>query len=115
MAAGWTAMRFGWASYIVPFLFVYSPALIMRGSLLEIVGVVMLSITGIWFVCAGMTGYAFRVMPLAPRVGFVLAGLLLLMPFQAAAINGWINVAGLILGAALVIYEVRARRAYVRA
>ena len=27
MAAGWTAMRFGWASYIVPFLFVYSPAL----------------------------------------------------------------------------------------
>jgi len=37
------------------------------------------------------------------------------MPFQAAAINGWINVAGLILGAALVIYEVRARSAYVRA
>jgi len=115
MAAGWTAMRFGWASYIVPFLFVYSPALIMRGSLLEIVGVVMLSITGIWFVCAGMTGYAFRVMPPASRAAFVVAGLLLLMPFQAAAINGWINVAGLILGAALVIYEVRARRAYVRA
>ena len=115
MAAGWTAMRFGWASYIVPFLFVYSPALIMRGSILEIVGVVILSVTGIWFVCAGMTGYAFRVMPLASRIGFVLAGLLLLMPFQAAAINGWINVAGLILGAALVIYEVRARSAYVRA
>src|SRR5260221_8711240 len=36
MAAGWTAMRFGWASYIVPFLFVYSPALIMRGSAVEI-------------------------------------------------------------------------------
>ena len=115
MAAGWTAMRFGWASYIVPFLFVYSPALIRRGSILEIVGVVMLSITGIWFVCAGMTGYAFRVMPPASRAAFVVAGLLLLMPFQAAAINGWINVAGLILGAALVIYEVRARSAYVRA
>src|SRR6185503_6084919 len=113
MAAGWTAMRFGWASYIVPFLFVYSPALIMRGSLLEIVGVVMLSITRIWFVCAGMTGYAFRVMPPASRAAFVVAGLLLLMPFQAAAINGWINVAGLVLGAALVIYEVKARRAYV--
>jgi TRAP transporter 4TM/12TM fusion protein len=115
MAAGWTAMRFGWASYIVPFLFVYSPALIMRGSVLEIVGVVVLSVTGIWFVCAGMTGYAFRVMTLPPRVGFVLAGLMLLMPFQAASVNGWLNVAGLILGAALVIYEVRGRRAYVRA
>ena len=40
-------------------------------------------------------------------------GILLLLPFQAAAINGWINVAGLVLGAALVIYEVKARRAYV--
>ena len=113
MAAGWTAMRFGWASYIVPFLFVYSPALIMRGSILEIVGVVTLSVTGIWFVCAGMTGYAFRVMPLASRIGFLLAGLLLLMPFQAAAINGWLNLAGFILGAGLITYEARARRSNV--
>jgi len=113
MAAGWTAMRFGWASYIVPFLFVYSPALIMRGTLLEIAGVVILSITGIWFVCAGMTGYAFRVMGLLQRIGFVLSGILLLMPFQASPVNGWLNLAGLILGAGLVTYEVRARRTYV--
>ena len=113
MAAGWTAMRFGWASYLVPFLFVYSPALIMRGSFGAICLVMVLSIAGIWFVCAGMTGYAFRVMPLASRIGFVLAGLLLLMPFQAAAVNGWINAAGFVLGAALVIYEVKARRTYV--
>ncbi|TMH42609.1 MAG: TRAP transporter fused permease subunit, partial [Betaproteobacteria bacterium] len=64
MAAGWTAMRFGWASYIVPFLFVYSPALIMRGSAVEIVLVMILSIAGIWFVCAAFTGYAMRVMRL---------------------------------------------------
>ncbi len=116
MAAGWTAMRFGWASYIVPFLFVYSPALIMRGSILEICAVMVLSIAGIWFVCAGMTGYAMRVMGIPVRAAFVLAGLLLLMPFQAATINAWLNFAGLILGAGLLSYEVRAaRRAYVRA
>ena len=55
MAAGWTAMRFGWASYIVPFLFVYSPALIMRGSAVEIGLVMILSIAGNWFVCAAFT------------------------------------------------------------
>ncbi len=115
MAASWTAMRFGWASYIVPFLFVYSPALIMRGSVGTIFLVVVLSVAGIWFVCAGMTGYAFRVMTLPLRIGFILAGVMLLMPFQAASVNGWLNVAGLILGTALVIYEVRGRRAYVRA
>src|SRR5262249_57490071 len=58
MAAGWTAMRFGWASYIVPFLFVYSPALIMRGSVPDILLVVVLSIAGIWFFCPALPAYA---------------------------------------------------------
>jgi TRAP transporter 4TM/12TM fusion protein len=110
MAAGWTAMRFGWASYIVPFLFVYSPALIMRGSWTEIVAVMTLSIAGIWFVCAGMTGYALRVMGVPQRIGFVLAGLMLLMPFQAAMINAWINVAGAVLGIALFLLELKSRK-----
>jgi len=112
MAAGWTAMRFGWASYIVPFLFVYSPALIMRASFGTIVLVMLLSIAGIWFVCAGFTGYAVRVMPLAMRVAFVIAGLLLLMPFQASTVNAWLNAAGALLGVGLFAYEFRARRTY---
>jgi TRAP transporter 4TM/12TM fusion protein len=110
MAAGWTAMRFGWASYIVPFLFVYSPALIMRGRALEIGLVMILSIAGIWFVCAAFTGYAMRVMPPPMRIAFGLAGLLLLMPFQASTINGWLNAAGGVLGVALLVYEIRGNR-----
>ena len=114
MAAGWTAMRFGWASYIVPFLFVYSPALIMRGSWTEIVLVMALSVAGIWFVCAGMTGYAMRVMSAPMRAGFVVAGLMLLMPFQAATINAWINAAGALLGVTLLVVEIKGRN-HVRA
>jgi TRAP-type uncharacterized transport system fused permease subunit len=110
MAAGWTAMRFGWASYIVPFLFVYSPALIMRGSALEIGLVMFLSIAGIWFVCAAFTGYAMRVMGLPMRIAFGMTGLMLLMPFQASAVNGWLNAAGLALGAGLIVYEYNALR-----
>jgi TRAP transporter 4TM/12TM fusion protein len=109
MAAGWTAMRFGWASYIVPFLFVYSPALIMRGSPIEIGLVMILSIAGIWFVCAAFTGYAMRVMRLPMRVAFGVAGLLLLMPFQASVINAWLNAAGGLLGTALFAHELRRR------
>jgi TRAP transporter 4TM/12TM fusion protein len=115
MAAGWTAMRFGWASYIVPFLFVYSPALIMRGSLAEILLVVFLSIAGIWFVCAGMTGYALRVMRWPMRTAFVAAGVLLLLPFQAALANAWLNALGGVLGIGLLAYEFKSRRTHVRA
>jgi TRAP transporter 4TM/12TM fusion protein len=113
MAAGWTAMRFGWTSYIVPFLFVYSPALIMRSGPLETIAVMGLSLAGIWFVCAAFTGYAFRVMGLAMRIGFGAAGLLLLLPFQASTAFGWLNAAGAALGLTLMFLEKRG--AYVRA
>jgi TRAP transporter 4TM/12TM fusion protein len=110
MAAGWTAMRFGWASYIVPFLFIYSPALIMRASWDVIALVMLLSLLGIWFVCAGFTGYAVRVMSIPMRVAFVVTGMLLLMPFQASTINAWLNVAGALLGMSLFAYEWSARK-----
>jgi TRAP transporter 4TM/12TM fusion protein len=113
MAAGWTAMRFGWTSYIVPFLFVYSPALIMRSGPLETIAVVALSLTGIWFVCAAFTGYAMRVMRAPMRIGFGAAGFLMLMPFQASIVNLWLNVAGAVLGFTLLFFEHRA--AHVRA
>jgi hypothetical protein len=57
-----------------------------------------------------MTGYALRVMSVAMRAGFVLAGLMLLMPFQAATINAWINVAGAALGIALFLFELKNRK-----
>jgi TRAP transporter 4TM/12TM fusion protein len=107
MATGWMAMRFGWSSYIVPFLFVYSPAFLMKSSVVNIVLVTLSATAGIWFICAAMVGYFTRVLPLVIRIPFVAAGVLLLMPFEAAAINAWLNVAGLALGAALVVYEFR--------
>ncbi|MEA3193843.1 MAG: hypothetical protein QOD26_2176, partial [Betaproteobacteria bacterium] len=61
-------------------------------------------------VCAGMTGYALRVMTTPMRAGFVLAGLLLLMPFQAATVNAWLNVAGAVLGITLMALELRRHR-----
>ena len=60
---------------------------------------------GIWFVCAAFTGYAFRVMGTAMRVGFGAAGFLLLLPFQAAAAIGWLNALGALLGVTLAAYE----------
>jgi TRAP transporter 4TM/12TM fusion protein len=107
MAAGWTAMRFGWSSYIVPFLFVYSPALIMRSGPLETIAVVGLSLAGIWFVCAAFTGYALRVMRTPMRIGFGAAGFLLLMPFQASTVNLWLNLIGAVLGFTLLFSEYR--------
>jgi TRAP transporter 4TM/12TM fusion protein len=108
MATGWTAMRFGWAAYIVPFLFVYSPAILMKGSLGDIAMVTLTSLFGIWLVCAAMTGYFTRVLPFSMRILFLGAGIMMLLPHQASALMLWINLAGVALGAALVFHEARA-------
>jgi TRAP transporter 4TM/12TM fusion protein len=115
MATGFTAMRFGWSSYIVPFLFVYSPGILMQGSIVDIVAVTVTSLFGIWLICAAMTGYFTKVMRWEMRVAFAAAGIMMLSPHQASELMLWINIAGALAGIALIAYELKARRAYVRA
>jgi TRAP transporter 4TM/12TM fusion protein len=115
MATGWTAMRFGWSSYIVPFLFVYSPAILMQGSAIDIIAVTISSMFGIWLICAAMVGYLSRVLRWEMRLAFAAAGIMLLSPHQVSEVMLWINILGAAAGIALVVYELKARRAYVRA
>ena len=110
MATGWTAMRFGWSSYIVPFLFVYAPAILMKGSIVDIVVVTLTSLFGIWLICAAMVGYFTRVLPLPIRLAFTLAGVMMLLPHQASNLMLAVNIAGVILALALVGYELKRRK-----
>jgi TRAP-type uncharacterized transport system fused permease subunit len=107
MATGWTAMRFGWSSYIVPFLFVYAPAILMKGSVTDIVVVTLTSLFGIWLICAAMVGYFTRVLPLGLRAAFVAGGVMMLLPHEASNLMLAFNIAGAALGVALVVYEFR--------
>jgi TRAP-type uncharacterized transport system fused permease subunit len=108
---GWTATRIGWAAYIVPFLFVVSPSLLMAGDPLTIAWAVISAALGIWMGTIGVVGYYSGPIPIALRVLFVVAGVLLLIP--ADAFRGAIltDVAGLVLGAVLLGREVVRKRA----
>jgi len=110
MATGWTAMRFGWVAYIVPFLFVYSPAILLKGSVTDIVIVTVTSLAGIWLICAAMTGYAVRLIGLPLRAAFFAAGVLLMLPHQVSAAVLWMNIAGAAIGIGLVAYEITVTR-----
>ena len=115
MATGWTAMRFGWSAYIVPFLFVYSPAILMKGSWWDIAVVTLTSLTGIWLICAAMTGYFTKLLNIQKRIAFVAAGVMLLSPHQVSDFMLWVNIAGAALGATLLALELKSGRTYVRA
>ncbi len=112
MRTGFSAMRFGWTAYIVPFLFVFSPSLLFRGDYTEMIMALATAIGGVWLVSAGVTGFFSRDLTIPGRLAFALAGLLLMMPRNAAEWGMWTDIAGAVLGGALVAWEIsRTRRA----
>ncbi len=110
MKTGWTAVRFGWIAFIIPFLFVRAPSLLLEGSVMSVVTAFITALIGVWLICAAFAGYAVRVLSLPMRIGFGLAGLLLFIPADAMTHGEWTDVAGLALGAILLAREIMATR-----
>lgn len=104
---GWTATRIGWAAYVVPFLFVLSPSLLLQGEPLVIAWAVLTAAVGIWLGTIGVVGFFYA--PIAPlaRALFVVAGVLTLIPADMFPGAIYTDLAGLALGAALVARELR--------
>lgn len=75
LATGIAAMRVGWASFLIPFLFVATPALLMKDSWAQIALALALSGIGIMAVTAGIVGFWGRHLGPALRVAVTLTGL----------------------------------------
>jgi len=110
MKTGWTAVRFGCIAYIIPFLFVRAPSLLLEGTLVSVAISFVTALVGVWLICAAFTGYATRVLTLPMRIGFAFAGLLLFIPADTFKNAVWTDVAGLALGAILLAREFMAVR-----
>jgi TRAP transporter 4TM/12TM fusion protein len=78
LATGWAAMRIGWAAFIIPFVFVASPALLLEGDAVGIVTDLGLSAVGIAGVTAGIVGFWSRKLGFVARAAFVVGGALAL-------------------------------------
>ncbi len=110
MRTGWVAVRFGWIAFVIPFLFIRSPSLLLEGSLSTIVTSLITALVGIWLICAAFAGYATRVLSIPVRVGFAIAGLLLFIPAESMPHGEWTDIVGMALGGALFAYEFMAAR-----
>jgi len=78
LGTGLAAMRFGWAAFILPFVFVASPALLLDGTPVEIALATLLTAVGIAAVTAGIVGFWSRDLGPAMRFGLVVSGFLAL-------------------------------------
>jgi TRAP-type uncharacterized transport system fused permease subunit len=101
---GWTGMRLAIAAYVVPFIFAYQPALILVGSVSEIIVAVLTASIGVALLAAGCAGFLFRPLTWTKRGLMWLAALLLLLP-STNNILLLADVAGVALGAAVIAWE----------
>jgi TRAP transporter 4TM/12TM fusion protein len=106
MRTGFEACRFGWSAFIVPFLFVLSPTLLLIGPPGSVALAVVTAALGIWLASIGVIGYFLRPIGTWARCLFGFAGIMALIPagaFPGAVIT---DVVGAAVGAVLIAREV---------
>ncbi|MGE5539060.1 MAG: TRAP transporter permease [Gemmatimonas sp.] len=109
---GWLAARIGWCAYLVPFLFAYSPSLLMTGDVIDVVLTFVTAIIGVALGSAAVVGFLRSRIGLVPRVACAVGGVLLLIPVDMFASAWLVNVVGFAIAVAIVAWEwARGRRA----
>ena len=86
--AGWQAAKFAAAGFIVPYFFVYSPALLFDGPWADIARAVMTGGIGVIALAAGLEGYFLRVATAVERVLFIAAAVTLIHPGLYTDLSG---------------------------
>jgi TRAP transporter 4TM/12TM fusion protein len=93
MATAWQAMRLGAVLFIVPFMFVYSPELLMIGSWPDILFAFARAGVGVFSLAAGLQGWLRRRATPLERALLITAGMLLVVPNLTADAGGLILLA----------------------
>ncbi|MDC0661460.1 TRAP transporter permease [Marinobacter sp. SS21] len=101
---GLYAMRLGGILFILPFLFVLNPSLILQGELSNILLSTVTAITAIWLIASAMEGYLYRIgsIALPLRVLALIAGGLMIYPDAVSDAVGLLVIALMYLGKRLL-------------
>ena len=95
MAIGMRSMRLGLINFILPFIFVLNPALILRGDWDQIILMVSTAVVAVWLMAASFEGYLNRigVIGWSVRAPLLVAAGCLLYPDLTSKITGVVLIA----------------------
>ncbi|SFR64079.1 TRAP transporter, 4TM/12TM fusion protein [Marinobacter daqiaonensis] len=101
---GLYAMRLGGILFILPFLFVINPSLILQGELTKILTSTFTAITAIWLLSSAMEGYLYRIGVLGwpARILVLVAGGVLIYPELVTDLIGFGLIAAIYLSSRLL-------------
>jgi TRAP transporter 4TM/12TM fusion protein len=110
MQTGFAAMRMGWVAYIIPFLFVLSPSLLMAGETTRIVLNICTASIGVYVISVAMIGQFTRALSPATRILLGIGGFAAMFPDTAIGAGGLVDLAGIVFSAAILGREYMATR-----
>lgn len=105
LSTGFTAVRLGLAGFVLPFMFVYGPSLLLIGDWWEVIVVTITASIGVSALAVALEGYLLKPLNWLERIAFAGGALTLV---HAQFMTDVIGVA--ILTLALLVHFVRARR-----
>ena len=100
--AGWAAMRIGAAGYIVPFMFVYEPALLMIGPWYVTAVALASAVVGVIALAASLHGYLLAALSMWQRAVLFVAAILLIAPELISSIVGLLVLAAVAINQGLL-------------
>ena len=95
---GWKAFPFASVAFIAPFMFVYRPALLLEGSVLDILIAAAMLFLATLCIAAAVAAYMFKDLVVFERIAFLVVALLFILPF------GITDIIGIISGILLISY-----------
>ena len=108
-ATGWAAVKIGAAGFIVPYMFVYSPSLLMIGDWPSIVSSCTSAVIGVVLFAGGLNGYLITVANPWQRALLIVGGLFLIKPGLTT------DLIGAVLVAIVIATQIMAKRAMPKA
>jgi TRAP-type uncharacterized transport system fused permease subunit len=112
MRTGYACMRLGIIAYLVPFVFVLDPLLLLRGPVHLIIPALATAAAGTVAIGIAMVGYFVRPVGWFKRLFLALGGVGLLIPPGGAIAHSWTtNAVGGAVCLGIILYEWRARKA----
>lgn len=110
MRTAFASVRLGWSAFVIPFLFVFSPSLLLNAGPVETAIDVGTALIAIFLISAALTGFSLRHIPAWQRLAYALAGAGLLLPLGIVGWAGMANLAGAAAAVGLLAFDWTRRR-----
>ncbi|MFV0497850.1 MAG: TRAP transporter permease [Candidatus Fimivivens sp.] len=95
MSTAIEACKVGFAGFVVPFVFCYTPAFMMQGSSAEIIYVLFTALLGVIAMSMGFQGWYFKNLNMLERLLLLVGGLGLVLPGTLTNLAGFVVMIGL--------------------